>query len=196
VSGPDFLLTQRLSHIERLVDAIDLPIGRWDRDARLVFCNNPYLGWAERPREELIGRSLQELYGDEAWRRAAPAFAEAFAGRTVNYERRLTHGRKSSRWARVQVFPDLDLQGRVEAVFTIAFDIHEDVLAREALEAARERLDRFTENIPYPASCCASSTRPTAKRPGSARPICSGATSARCAARACGPSTRPSSSAH
>jgi diguanylate cyclase (GGDEF)-like protein/PAS domain S-box-containing protein len=150
VSGPDFLLTQRLSHIERLVDAIDLPIGRWDRDARLVFCNNPYLGWAERPREELIGRSLQELYGDEAWRRAAPAFAEAFAGRTVNYERRLTHGRKSSRWARVQVFPDLDLQGRVEAVFTIAFDIHEDVLAREALEAARERLDRFTENIPYP----------------------------------------------
>jgi len=35
-------------------------------------------------------------------------------------------------------------------VFTIAFDIHEDVIAREALEAARERLDRFTENIPYP----------------------------------------------
>jgi diguanylate cyclase (GGDEF)-like protein/PAS domain S-box-containing protein len=50
----------------------------------------------------------------------------------------------------VQVFPDRDPRGLVEAVFTIAFDIHEDVLAREALEAARQRVDRFTENIPYP----------------------------------------------
>ena len=26
---------------ERLVDAIALPIGRWDRDARLLFCSSP-----------------------------------------------------------------------------------------------------------------------------------------------------------
>jgi diguanylate cyclase (GGDEF)-like protein/PAS domain S-box-containing protein len=146
----DFPLTHRLSHIERLVDVIDLPIGRWDPDNRLRFCNTPYLGWAGKPREELIGRTLAELFGDDAWRCAEPAFKEAFNGRTVHYERRLTHAHQSARWARVQVFPDIDVHGKVEAVFTIAFDIHEDVLAREALEAARERLDRFTENIPYP----------------------------------------------
>ena len=150
MSANDFPITHRLSHIERLVDVIDLPIGRWDAEHRLVFCNEPYLGWAERPRDDLIGRTLLELFGDDAWRRAEPAFKQAFQGRTVNYERRLTHGHKSARWARVQVFPDVDPHGGVEAVFTIAFDIHEDVLAREALEAARERLDRFTENIPYP----------------------------------------------
>jgi len=140
----------RLSHIERLVDAIDLPIGRWDTRYRLVFCNEPYLGWARRSRDELLGKTLAELYGDDAWQRAEPAFREAFAGHTVNYERRIEHGSQASRWARVQVFPDVDAQGRVDGVFTIAFDIHADVLAREALEAARERLDRFTENIPYP----------------------------------------------
>jgi len=150
MSANDFPLAHRLSHIERLVDVIDLPIGRWDREHRLVFCNEPYVGWAARPRDELIGRTLQELYGDDAWRCAAPAFAAAFEGRTVHYDRRLTHGHHSAHWARVQVFPDIDPTGRVEAVFTIAFDIHEDMLAREALEAARERLDRFTENIPYP----------------------------------------------
>ena len=140
----------RLSHIERLVDVIDLPIGRWDASNRLVFCNEPYVHWAERPRSELIGRTLHEIFGEEAWKRAEAAFREAFDGRTVNYERRLTHGHKDARWARVQVFPDMDAAGEVQAVFTIAFDIHEDVLARESLEAARERLDRFTENIPYP----------------------------------------------
>jgi PAS domain S-box-containing protein len=150
MSASDFPLAHRLSHIERLVDVIDLPIGRWDADNRLVFCNEPYLRWAERTREQLIGRTLQEIYGDEAWACAEQAFRDAFEGRTVHYERRLTHGHQGSRWARIQVFPDIDPQRQVEAVFTIAFDIHDDVVARESLEAARERLDRFTENIPYP----------------------------------------------
>jgi diguanylate cyclase (GGDEF)-like protein/PAS domain S-box-containing protein len=141
---------QRLSHSERLVDAIDLPMGRWDTQNRLVFCNTPYLAWAQRTREELLGRTLRELFGDDAWQRAEPAFREAFQGRTVNYERQLTHGTQPTRWARIQVFPDVEADGHVEGVYTIAFDIHADVLAREALEAARERLDRFTENIPYP----------------------------------------------
>jgi diguanylate cyclase (GGDEF)-like protein/PAS domain S-box-containing protein len=140
----------RLSHVERLIAAIDLPIGRWDRDARLVFCNDHYLRWAARPRDELLGRSLQELFGASAWATAAPAFAQAFNGRTVTYERQLAHGPTFGRWARIQVFPDADAHGAVEAVFTIATDIHDDVVARETLTATQRRLDRFTENIPYP----------------------------------------------
>lgn len=136
--------------IERLVNVVALPIGRWDRDARLVFCNSPYLMWSGRARDDLIGRTLSELYGDEAWERARPAFERAFRGATTSYERLLGHGTLAGRWARIQVFPDADAAGEVHSVFTIATDIHEDVTAREALVAARVRLDRFTENIPYP----------------------------------------------
>jgi diguanylate cyclase (GGDEF)-like protein/PAS domain S-box-containing protein len=138
------------STIERLVNVVALPIGRWDRDARLVFCNAPYLLWSGRARDELLGRTLAELYGEEAWERARPAFERAFRGATTSYERLLRHGTLAGRWARVQVFPDADAAGEVHSVFTIATDIHEDVTAREALIAARVRLDRFTENIPYP----------------------------------------------
>jgi diguanylate cyclase (GGDEF)-like protein/PAS domain S-box-containing protein len=138
---------------ERLVDAIDLPIGRWSRsgdDARLLFCNKPYTRWAGRGSDELVGRTLAELYGASAWAAAREAFQAAFDGRTVGYERRLSHQGASARWARVQVFPDRDQDGNVEAVYTIAFDIHQDVMEREELLAARRRLDRFTEHIPYP----------------------------------------------
>ena len=143
-------LDDRVPHIERLVDAIDLPIGRWDSGARLLFCNDPYIAWAGRPREQLLGHTLEGLYGPAAWAAAKPAFDEAFAGRTVTYQRRLQHGRFEGRWARMQVFPDAAPDGQVEAVFTIAFDIHDDMLAQEALHAARQRLDHFAENIPYP----------------------------------------------
>lgn len=143
-------IDHRVGAIERLVEAIDLPIGRWDAQHRLTFCNTPYVHWAARPREQLLGRTLEEIYGAAAWRAAREAFGKAFAGATVSYERLLTHRDGPPRWARVQVFPGMDAAGRVEAVYTIAFDIHDDVTAREALEAARRRLDRFTENIPYP----------------------------------------------
>ena len=140
----------RLAHIERLVDAIDLPIGRWDRSVRLTFCNTPYLSWAGQTREALLGRTLAEIYGDAAWSAARKAFEKAFGGRTAYYERMLMHGPMPGRWARIQVFPDMDPNGVVEAVFTVGTDIHEDVIAREALTAARARVDHFTDNIPYP----------------------------------------------
>jgi diguanylate cyclase (GGDEF)-like protein/PAS domain S-box-containing protein len=138
---------------ERLVDAIDLPIGRWgrsDQDATLLFCNGPYTRWAGRSSDELVGRTLADLFGAPAWAAARDAFAAAFDGRTVCYERRLTHQGAAAHWARVQVFPDRNAQGEVEAVYTIAFDIHQDVMEREQLQEARQRLNRFTEHIPYP----------------------------------------------
>jgi diguanylate cyclase (GGDEF)-like protein/PAS domain S-box-containing protein len=138
---------------ERLVDAIDLPIGRWGRsgdEATLLFCNGPYTRWAGRPSGELVGCTLKELYGAAAWASAGAAFAAAFEGRTVSYERRLTHQGAAAHWSRVQVFPDRNAEGEVEAVYTIAFDIHQDVMEREQLIEARRRLNRFTEHIPYP----------------------------------------------
>ena len=136
--------------IGQWVDAIDLPIGRWDRLNRLIFCNTPYLAWAQRTSGELLGRSLAELYGDDAWAAAESAFREAFEGRRVHYERLLGHGSRNARWVRVEVLPDIDELGQVEGVFTVAVDIHADVLARAALEAERDQLHRFTENIPCP----------------------------------------------
>ncbi len=136
--------------VQRLVSAVDLPIGRWDATGRLTYCNQPYLLWSGRTHEELLGRTLAQIYGEPAWAAARDAFAQAFNGESVRYERLLTHLSGTPRWARILAFPERDPQGRVEAIYTLAVDIHADVLARVQLEASRQRLDRFTENIPYP----------------------------------------------
>jgi diguanylate cyclase (GGDEF)-like protein/PAS domain S-box-containing protein len=150
----DDLRTLSADPAERLVDAVDLPIGRWvmsGDEARLLFCNVPYTRWACRPSAELVGRTLTELYGASAWAAARDAFAAAFStGAAVHYERRITHQGTGARWVRVQVFPDFNARGEVEAVYTIGWDIHRDVMEREQLQQARERLTRFTEHIPYP----------------------------------------------
>jgi len=149
-SASEHSATASASGIDRLADAIALPIGRWDARHRLVYCNEPYLTWAKRPFDQLHGRTLAELFGDSAWAAAQNAFAAAFSGRSTSYERRLTHLGAAARWARIQVFPDRNAAGQIEGVYTVAFDIHDDVLRNEAANAARRRLQRFTENIPCP----------------------------------------------
>ena len=141
---------KRAAVIERLVDAIHLPIARWDRDTRLVYCNVPYLEWAGRSELQMLGRTLEQLYGAEAWSAAEDAFAGAFRGEIVFYERLLTHRGGEPRWGRVQAFPEFDRNGEVAAVYTVAFDVHDFVTTRQALEAARARVSQFAENIPYP----------------------------------------------
>jgi diguanylate cyclase (GGDEF)-like protein/PAS domain S-box-containing protein len=138
------------SQFERLANVVALPIGRWDRETRLVFCNTPYLAWSGRSQEELLGRTLAELYGQTAWQAARPAFERAFQGDTSSYERLLTHAPHPQRWVRIQVFPEVSADGTISSLFTIATDIHQDVVQRDALIAARKRLDRFTDNIPTP----------------------------------------------
>jgi diguanylate cyclase (GGDEF)-like protein/PAS domain S-box-containing protein len=141
---------KRAAVIERLVDAIHLPIARWDRATRLVFCNAPYLAWSGRGELQLLGRTLQQLYGEDAWNAAKDAFAAAFGGEKASYERQLTHLGGEPRWCRVQVFPEFERSGEVAAVYTVAVDVHDFVTARQALEAARARLSQFAEKIPYP----------------------------------------------
>jgi hypothetical protein len=145
---------------------------------------------------------VTELFGRGAWQAASSAFAAAFAGRSADYERRLTHLGATARWTRVQVFPDRDAAAaaaaaaEVEAVYTIAFEIHDDMVEREALVAARRRLDRFTENIPYPLTHVDRdfvlrfvNRAPVCRRPAWPWSIWWAATSGRPAALHAGPST-------
>jgi len=141
---------KRAAIVEKLVDSIDLPIGRWDREARLTFCNRPYVAWAGRSESELLGRTLEGLYGAEAWAAARDAFQAGYAGQRASDQRLVSHQPGERRWFRVQVFPEFDWQGNVVAVYTVGFDVHDFVTAGLALEAARARMSQFAENIPYP----------------------------------------------
>ena len=134
--------------VQRLLEAVDLPIGRWDRQARLTFCNPPYLRWAKRSAQDLLGYTLAELFGPDAWARARDAFAQAFNGQVADYERLLTH-LHPPRWGRVQVFPERTAQGEIVALYTIAFDIHNDVVLAEALRRSNWMLEQHMRNAPW-----------------------------------------------
>ena len=134
--------------VRSLLEAVDLPIGRWDAEGRLTFFNPPYVTWAGRSPQALRGKTLAELYGEEAWAAARPAFERGFSGRQADYLRLLRH-LDSPRWARIQVFPERGEGGCIDAVYTIAHDVHDDVTAAKALKRSNWLLEQALDNLPW-----------------------------------------------
>ncbi len=133
--------------LQKLLSAIDLPIGRWSRGGVLEDCNEHCVQWAGRPRSELIGQTVETLYGVDAWALAKPAFELAFNGQKTTYDRHVRH-QERSHWKRITVFPDNDPGQSINSVYTIDFDIDAEKRAIEDLRESQRRLDMFTENIP------------------------------------------------
>ena len=164
--------------IERLVDAIDLPIGRWNRDGRLLFCNAPYVAWAARPREQ-----LDRPHARRAVRRCSlgcahePAFAAAFEGQRPSLRAPLDAPRAARRAGRAcRSSPTATRGGQHRS------GVHDRLRRRRRRAASARRCRRrgdasiaspTTSRTRSPTStataCCASSTRRTATPPGSSR---------------------------
>jgi diguanylate cyclase (GGDEF)-like protein/PAS domain S-box-containing protein len=143
-------VAQRESQLRQLVDSIKLPIACWSQDQRLVYCNAPYERWADRSQDQLLGLSLSELFGATAWTLARTSFVRAFAGETSSYERQVKQRDGSLRWHRIQVFPDAAADKLVNRIFTIAFDIEDDIRMRQQLAASEARLRSVVETIKHP----------------------------------------------
>jgi hypothetical protein len=136
-------------HIERLVDGdrpADRPLGR---ERRLLFCNDHYIAWAGRPREQLLGPHARSLFGaargpprSRRSRRRSPAARSATSASCSTAAARAAG--RASRCSRTPT--------RAAASKPCSRSRSTSTTTCSPASAARtqRRLDRFTENIPYP----------------------------------------------
>jgi diguanylate cyclase (GGDEF)-like protein/PAS domain S-box-containing protein len=141
---------ERGEQVRKLVESIMLPMARWDRDARIVYCNAPYESWVGRSKADILGKSHAEIFGATAWAVSKASFERAFTGLATSYERQVRQSSGEVRWHRVQVFPDQSGELRPDTVFTIAFDIDDDIRLRQQLAANEARLRSVLESIDVP----------------------------------------------
>lgn len=141
---------ERGEQVRKLVEWIALPMARWNRNSQVIYCNSPYERWVGRPRNEVLGKTLAELFGPSAWAVSRAPFERAFAGESTSYERQVHRPNSAPRWHRVLVFPDQTGVDADATIFTIAFDIDDDIRLRQQLAANEARLRSLLESIDVP----------------------------------------------
>ncbi|MDR6887995.1 MULTISPECIES: PAS domain S-box protein [Variovorax] len=133
--------------LRMVTDHLPALISYLDWDLRFRFVNKAYQDWFGVDPEKLIGRSMREFYGDEAWAQMEPHLRAALAGRQVTYERRVM-GPGGRRDIQATLVPERNEQGRVMGLYTLDSDITAHHEAEEALQESEARLRTVADALP------------------------------------------------
>lgn len=134
-------LRQSEERYKAIVD--NLPNGLiqiFDRDLRIVFIAGEQKTKNYLASEDVLGKSIYEMYGSEMGGTIAARYRSVLNGEPVHFEWHV-----NSRYFLVHAAPLYDEQGEVSQILALSFDISERKQAEERLQAAQEELKRLLE---------------------------------------------------
>jgi len=115
-------------------------------DLRYRFVNQKFEIAYNRPRDQIIGRHIREIIGEENYRFALPSIEKVKTGQAVTYENIFlnAHGR---RWIQVNYVPDFNRNGTVRAIVVMSHDITDLKSTEERLRQSEERFRSLFEHM-------------------------------------------------
>ncbi|BEP39004.1 hypothetical protein GmRootV11_59780 (plasmid) [Variovorax sp. V11] len=140
-------LRESEQRLRMVTDHLPALISYLDRDLRFRFVNKAYQDWFGIEPQQLLGRSLCEFYGEEAWMQMEPYIRAALGGRQVTYERRVT-GAGGRRDIQATLVPERNEAGEVVGLYTLDSDITAHHEAEEALQESEARLRTVADALP------------------------------------------------
>jgi diguanylate cyclase (GGDEF)-like protein/PAS domain S-box-containing protein len=110
---------------------------------RCVFANRRYAeanGWSV---DSIVGKTVREVIGEEAWRLIEPQVARVLKGETVEYVRRLALPDGEQRGVEVHLIPHFDAQAQMLGAFVLIIDITRHQRAEQEIRDSEERMRKF-----------------------------------------------------
>ncbi|MGV3591269.1 MAG: PAS domain S-box protein [Gammaproteobacteria bacterium] len=121
----EIALTKAMQKLQIIADRIPAMLSYVNSELRYQFVNEAYESLYKRSKEEIIGRSIQEVVAPEVWAIGTPYFTRALAGEHVSYEGLFAGDDPSLQHSLVSLVPDKTLQGDVRGLFILVTNITE-----------------------------------------------------------------------
>jgi len=106
----------------------------WDENLRCRFANKVFTGFYGLVAEDIIGKHVWEILGEEVYREIEGHLAQALRGHPVTYQstRKLPNG--ELRYLEITLLPHIGDQGKILGCFAVTTDITEHKLAEERIQ--------------------------------------------------------------
>jgi len=114
---------QRERQLRAVMDSVPAMICQADLQTRIVYANQRYADWVGTPREQLVGRPVQELVDAGTFEVMEPQLQRVLAGREVRYERRQRGSDGALHDFEVHYVPNRDAAGNVCGYFVLLNDV-------------------------------------------------------------------------
>ena len=145
-------LRRREQQLRHIADAMPALISYVDADRRYRFVNRQYETWFRCTREEVLGKTMEEVLGAEVMARGAPHIDRALGGEEAHFELEAPYP-GGPRWVNAHYIPDFDASGRVAGFCVLVLDVtarkQAEAATHQALQAADRRKDEFLATLAH-----------------------------------------------
>ncbi|MEO7786626.1 MAG: PAS domain-containing protein, partial [Sphingomicrobium sp.] len=141
---PPFDLRAQLA----IADSLPVMIAFLDREERYRFINKPLADWFERPRSEILGRTVREVMGAAHYARRAEEIRKVLRGECSMVAVTIDHPTRGPLALQTDYRPHFDEQGAVAGALCIAQDITEQRATELALRESEARFRRIANSAP------------------------------------------------
>jgi PAS domain S-box-containing protein len=131
-----------------LADLLPVMVCYVDRELRYRFLNKALADWLERPRHEILGRTIREMIGYKAFQVREPLLAAALAGERKFFASELHHPTRGPLAVQTDYVPWADANGAIQGVIITIIDVSEQRSTERALRESEERFRRIANSAP------------------------------------------------
>jgi two-component system, sensor histidine kinase len=129
-----------------LTDALPVLISYVDREQRYQFVNESYRRWFGLDPATMVGRTVPEIIGHEAYAAAQDYITRALAGERLEFEAHMPYREDFVRHIHTDYIPDLQ-HGVVKGFYALVADVTEPVEARQRVQELNEELAAINEEL-------------------------------------------------
>jgi PAS domain S-box-containing protein len=132
---------QWAGYLRQIIDFHPVRMAYLDSQERFRYVNDAYLEWIKLPKDQAIGRTVEDILGSCAYAEIAPYIRNALAGEKVHFEISLGYRDGGRRHVMVDYTPNIDDHGEVLGFFAMIVDL----TGRKQAEEEKARLAAVVE---------------------------------------------------
>lgn len=149
----------KVQQLQALSDNLPVMLCFCDREHRYVFANRAYTKRLGYEPAEVVGQTVEEIVGAEAYRKMLPHAEAVLAGQSISVQQELSYRRIGLRSVEIVAVPALDDQQQVIGWICAVTDITDKKRAEEALRTKEQHLRLVTDNAPIMLTQCTTDMR-------------------------------------
>ncbi|PMU12443.1 MULTISPECIES: PAS domain S-box protein [unclassified Pseudomonas] len=134
-------LRQSQTELQLIINAMPILISYVDSEERFRLNNAAYLDWYGLTPQELFGKTIREVLGEEAYSLRAEHIAQALSGKPCCFSLSTSHRDGSIRHALMNYLPRHGADGAVNGFYIFVIDETERKQTEEALRNLNETLE-------------------------------------------------------
>ncbi|HUI98876.1 MAG TPA: PAS domain-containing protein [Usitatibacter sp.] len=133
--------------LRQVIDSVPTPMCYVDADLRYRYVNDAFLDYIGLKPEEIVGRQVVDVLGEERFRQLHPHLERLKMGESLAVERLVRFADGRARWMIVRLTPRFS-EGEYLGYYATTSDIHEQKVVEEELRRANTILSAHFDNTP------------------------------------------------